>query len=73
MGGRFFSIFNNATFVRTKSGIEFTGAPLGGIWTQQHLVSAIKQIERNPRFQIPVNTLHPSSSIRCEAYTDSLR
>lgn len=68
-----FSINNNAIFVRTKSGVEFTGDPLGGIWTQQHLVSAIKQVERKPRFEIPFMNLRPSPSIRCEAYTDNLR
>ena len=69
-GQRVFSISNNATFVRTKKGVEFTGDPLGGIWTQEHLVSAIEQIERTPRFEIPIKNLRPSPVIRCEAYTD---
>ena len=69
-GQRVFSISNNATFVRTRKGVEFTGDPLGGIWTQEHLVSAIEQIKRTPLFKIPIDNLRRSPPIRCEAYTD---
>jgi hypothetical protein len=74
-----FNIQNNARFVlsnRDPSGVSFVpgGDPLGGIWTQQHLASAIKRIERQPRFTIPVGDLAtPDASIRCEAYTDPQR
>jgi hypothetical protein len=74
-GKRVFNIQNNATFIRTKGDVIFTGTgePLGGIWTHQHLVSAIKQIERQPRFDIPVRKLRPSPLVYCEAYTDRQR
>ena len=68
-----FDIQNNATFVRTKSTVRFTGEALGGTWTHGQLVSAIKQIERKPRYEIPIRKLRPSSGIRCEAYTNRLR
>lgn len=74
-GQQVFNIQNNAIFARIKCGVKFTtgGDPLGGIWTQQHLVSAIKRIERRPRFKIPVAHLSPSPPITCEAYTDKER
>ncbi len=69
-----FNIQNNATFVRSKDGldgIDFIEPPLGGGWTQQHLVSAIRQIEARPIFMIPTNDLlAPPASIQCESYTD---
>jgi hypothetical protein len=72
-----FNIQNNARFVlsnQDQSGVTFVDEPLGGIWTQQHLTAAIKQIERQPRFTVPVNDLsRPDASIRCEAYTDPQR
>lgn len=70
-GQQTFNIQNNATFVRSKDGIDFCSPPLGGVWTQQHLVAAIEQIEQEPTFAVPTNDLSsPSSLIRCEAYTD---
>jgi hypothetical protein len=48
--------------------------PIGGAWTQEHLASAIKQIEKQPRFTIPVKDLSPvDTSISCESYTDPQR
>jgi hypothetical protein len=73
-GRQVFNIQNNATFVRSKAGVNFTGEPLGGVWTQQHLVSAIKRIERQPRFTIPTKNLAaPSTLINCESYTDNFK
>ncbi len=67
-----FNIQNNARFVAKKDGIDFVEPPLGGTWTQEHLTSAIKQIERQPSFTVPVkDLLPPSSLIRCGSYTDS--
>ena len=74
-GRQIFNIQNNATFVRSKDGIEgidFVDPPLGGTWTQQHLVSAIKRIARQPRFTVPVKELlAPSALTQCESYADS--
>ena len=69
-----FDIQNNAKFVRTKKvtdGVDFVEDPLGGIWTQEHLVAAIKRIEEQPRFEIPVNELSrvPSPN-SCHFYAD---
>lgn len=69
-----FNVQNNATFVRSRRVVNFRGEPLGGTWTQQHLVSAIKRIERQSRFTIPTKNLAtPSALINCESYTDDLR
>jgi hypothetical protein len=69
-----FNIQNNATFVRSRSGVNFTGEALGGVWTHQQLVSAIKRIERQPRFTVPTKNLAtPSTPDNCESYTDNLK
>ena len=72
---RVFDIQNNAKFVRTRkdpSGIDFVEAPLGGIWTQEHLMAAIKRIEEQPRFEIHVNELsRVPSPDSCHSYVDS--
>ena len=65
-----FNIQNNAKFVRSKHGIggfDFVEPPLGGTWTQEHLVGAIKRIEQRPKFEVPVKDLQnpsPANSMR---------
>lgn len=69
-----FDIQNNASFVLSKDepiGVSFGNPPLGGTWTQEHLASAIKEIEKHQRATILVkDILTIDSSISCEAYTD---
>ena len=67
-----FDIQNNARFTRAKDGrVSFVAPPLGGTWTRDHLVSAIKQIEKQSRLTIPAkDMLTIGSSVGCEAYTD---
>lgn len=71
---RVFNIQNNAKFARSKGGflgVDFLEDPLGGIWTQTHLVAAIKQIERQPQFWVRAkDLLTPSASVECESYID---
>lgn len=73
-GHQNFNIQNNAHFTISKDadeGVSFASPPLGGTWTHEHLVSAIKQIEKRPRYTILAKGLLPAdSSISCEAYTD---
>jgi len=74
-GGReIFNIQNNASFVLSKRepiGVSFVNPPLGGTWTQEHLASGIRKIERQSRFAISVkDLLAVDSSISCESYTD---
>lgn len=70
-----FNIQNNATFILSKnelSGVYFVTPPLGGTWTHAHLASAIREIEKKPRFSIRVPGLSTvGESIVCDAYTDS--
>lgn len=73
-GNRDFNIQNNARFTVSKNGdegVSFANPPLGGSWTQEHLISAIKQIEKQPRSTVSAkDMLTIGSSISCEAYTD---
>lgn len=76
-GHQDFNIQNNANFVLSKDdfdGVSFVAPPLGGTWTQEHLASAIKQIEMQPRFAIPVKDLLAASPLTdCQSYVDNLR
>lgn len=68
-----FHIQNNAKFIRSKKspdGVDFVEVPLGGIWTQNHLVSAIKQIEKQPRFVISSADLSSPAAGECISYAD---
>lgn len=71
---RDFNIQNNARFVLDGvGGVSFVTPPLGGAWTQKHLVSAIKAIEKQPRYTISVENLVPADSFdSCRSYTDML-
>jgi len=73
-GRQDFNIQNNARFTLSKDGdegVSFAAPPLGGTWTQEHLVSAIKQIEKQPKITLSMkNLLAVDSSVSCEAYTD---
>jgi len=73
-GHREFNIQNNARFTVTKNGdegVSFPNPPLGGAWTQAHLIAAIKQIEKQPTLTISnKDMLTMGSSVSCEAYTD---
>lgn len=73
-GRQNFNIQNNARFTLSKSRngeVSFPTPPLGGTWTREHLVSAIKQIEKQPRSTILAkDLLSVDSSVSCEAYTD---
>jgi len=74
-GRQGFNIQNNARFTLSKDGdegVSFADPPLGGTWTREHLVSAIKRIEKQPRVTLSMkNLLAVDSSVSCEAYTDS--
>jgi hypothetical protein len=73
-GRQVFNIQNNASFVLSKDdrdGVSFVNPPLGGTWTQEHLASAITEIEKQPRFTIPVKDILSDPSLTdCESYTD---
>ena len=73
-GRRNLDIQNNGRFKLSKSGdhgVEFVDPPLGGTWTQEQLISAIRRIERQPKTTIAANSWSMTdSSITCKAYTD---
>jgi len=69
-----FHIQNNATFVRGATGgddIDFVEAPLGGIWTQEHLETAIRRIGKQPRFLVPAGDMTGAfNRSGCQSYAD---
>jgi hypothetical protein len=65
-----FDIQNNATFVRNSSGIDFPGPPLGGIWTQQHLMEAIQNAGKRPSVPFTTGELRAPSSVHCTSYVE---
>ena len=69
-----FHIQDNAKFVRRAAGaddIDFVEVPLGGIWTQEHLETAIRRIGKQPRFLVPASDL-TGAFVRsgCQSYSD---
>jgi hypothetical protein len=74
-GHQNFNIQNNTRFTVSKDGdVSFVEAPLGGSWTQRHLVFAIKEIEERQKFTIPLEKLLAGDpSFSCEAYNDPQR
>jgi hypothetical protein len=71
-GGRGWSIENNATFRWSGNGtVSFTNPPLGGVWTQEHLVSAVKQMASKSTFNVGADDLRAvPAKETCRAYTD---
>jgi len=71
-----FDIQNNARFVPSKDGylgIDFPDPPLGGTWTQEHIVLAIKKIQQGAVFSISDKDLRGTSpQIQCESYAERL-
>jgi hypothetical protein len=66
-----FDIQNNAIFVRRKHNIDFLKLPLGGIWTQQHVIEGIEYAAKNPPVAIPVKSLSvPMKADECRSYAD---
>jgi len=71
-----FNIQNNARFVRVRKGGEYPGVsfpdpPLGGIWTQGHIASAIRKIELQRSFAISMQAVLASQEpTLCQSYTD---
>jgi hypothetical protein len=71
---RIFNVQNNAKFVISSKGIDFVEAPLGGIWTQEHLEAGIRQAERRPTYTFRASDLLVSTPlIGCESYADNIQ
>ena len=73
-GRQGFNVQNNARFSLSKdvdTEVFFVDPPLGGTWIREHLVSAIKEIEKQPRLTISAkDMLAIDSSVVCESYAD---
>ncbi len=70
-----FDIQNSAIFVRSNDGkgsINFVVPPLGGADSEGSFVSAIQQLEGQPRFTVSGAQLTaPISHTTCSSYTDN--
>jgi hypothetical protein len=66
-----FDIQNNARFIRRKNSIDFVDPPLGGTWTQQHLMEGIEHAAKKPAVSIRVKslTIAPGTG-ECRSYAD---
>lgn len=72
-GRQRFNIQNNARFRSTPNGsrIEFVDEALGGVWTHQHLISAIRRIHHGKHYLLRRELLvGTESSGECESYSD---
>jgi len=70
-GNQVFNIQNNAKFTKKGDDVEFVDPPLGGTWTQQHLISAIKQIELSQTVTTSTTDLiTPAPTVHYESYAD---
>jgi hypothetical protein len=72
-GQDIYNIQNNAGFrVTRRSGddIAFTSAPLGGVWTQAHLMAGIREAGRKTAFEVPVTFGTKPEHVECQSYTD---
>ena len=72
-GHESFNIQNNAGFALSKRepiGVSFVTPPLGGDWTQERLASAVRKIEKQPRFTISGKDLFAANPCSCESYAD---
>lgn len=66
-----FTIQNNASFRSTKGRVSFIDPPLGGVWTTEHLQSAVQRIELGPKVMIPTEDLRGTrGQIECRSYAD---
>lgn len=66
-------IQNNGKFKVSASGrsIDFPDEILGGIWTHEHVESAIRRIERQPRFSISGEVVFGQPDVgSCHSYAD---
>jgi hypothetical protein len=69
-----YSIENNADFVKTPKGINFTEPPLGGTWTQNQLTTAIQQILHQRKwYEAQVkHLLKPADHLVCETKVEDV-
>jgi hypothetical protein len=67
-----FDVQNNGSFARSGSTIDFFYPPLGGVWTQAHLLGAIKQADQRVEVLFDVKTLSaPLSGVTCRSFVDN--
>ena len=68
-GKTIFDVQNNGSFVRLGNKIDFVDPPLGGVWTQAHLMRAITRAGLRPEVLFDVKELSVSfPSVTCKSY-----
>ena len=64
-----FDVQNNGSFVRSGNKIDFVDPPLGGVWTQAHLMRAIKRAGLRPEVLFDVKELSATfPNVTCKPY-----
>jgi len=64
-----FDVQNNGSFTRSGNRIDFVDPPLGGVWTQAHLVRAITRAGLRPEVLFDVKELSATfPSVTCKSY-----
>ncbi|HSE49084.1 MAG TPA: hypothetical protein VLA96_07760 [Terriglobales bacterium] len=69
------TVNNNARFVAAGEKVEFAPNedPLWGIWTQQHMLAAIRRIRKEPAFMLRLSNLHREMpSVQCDSYVSAV-
>jgi hypothetical protein len=61
---------NNAKFIRSGKDVSFIDPPLGGTWTQEHLIKGIERIATQPTVSFRVQNLLKPDSTDCKSYAD---
>ena len=64
-----FDVQNNASFIWSGNHVNLVDPPLGGTWTQTHLLTAVKDAGRQSITQFSVKDLYkPVPNITCRSY-----
>ena len=68
-GKKYLRIENNAAFSLVNGEIVFDDPPLGGVWTQDHLVASLKRIMSRTQQSFMNSTLMaPQPNVVCSSY-----
>ena len=66
-----FDVQNNASFKWSGKLVDFVDTPLGGVWTQTHLLTAVKRAGWRPVTQFSVKDLSkPNPDVTCRSYVN---
>ncbi len=67
-----FTIENNSSYLHSSKGISFVDPPVGGVWTTEHLQTAVKRIELESTQHVlfTKDLRSPRAQTECRSYAD---